>query len=256
MDRFSADNDPMQHRAPILLVLLCLFSAGSARAQEPSADFLFGKPRVSLVARGGWQMAAASSDIYDFFNERLTIEDGDFDAFVFGADFGFALASRIELVAGFEITQAEMTSEYRDFVDQNDLPILQDTKLTVVPFTVSAKVYLTPRGREVSRYAYVPAKVRAYAGGGIGFVWYELEQAGDFIDFVDLTIFTSAFHSSGFGFGAQAFGGVEVGLTPRWFLTGEARYLWSDADLEGDFVGFEPIDLSGARVSAGVGFVF
>ncbi len=141
-------------------------------------------------------------------------------------------------------------------MDENDLPILQDTRLTILPVTVSAKVYLTPRGREVSRYAYVPSKVRVYVGGGGGFVWYELEQVGDFVDFIDLTIFTSEFDSSGFGFAAQAFGGIEVSLTPRWFLVGEGRYLWSDADLEGDFVSFEPIDFSGARISAGVGFVF
>jgi opacity protein-like surface antigen len=246
----------MKSRAVVFLSMLCLLFAGAAFAQEPSADFLFGKPRGSLLARGGWQMAAASSDIYDFFNERLTIEDSDFDSFVFGMDAGFALADRIDVVAGFEFSRASMSSEYREFVDENDLPILQDTRLTLVPFTVSAKVYLTPRGRQVSRYAFVPAKVRAYAGGGIGFVWYELEQVGDFIDFVDLTIFTSAFESSGFGFATQVFGGVEVSLTPRWFLTGEGRYLWSDTDLEGDFVGFEPIDLSGARISAGVGFLF
>jgi hypothetical protein len=47
-----------------------------------------------------------------------------------------------------------------------------------------------------------------------------------------------------------------VGLTPRWFLSVEARYLWSEADLEGDFVGFEPIDLSGLRIGAGIHFGF
>ena len=245
----------MVHRGLLLLSIFWCSNAG-AEAQEPNADFLFGRPRASLVARGGWQMAAASSDIYDFFNEQLTIDDGDFDAFVFGLDFGYTLASRIDVVAGFEVTHTDISSEYRDFVDDNDLPILQNTRLTALPFTVSAKAYLTPRGREVSRFAYLPAKIRPYAGGGIGFTWYELEQVGDFIDFVDLTIFTSAFHSSGFGFTTQVFGGVEVSLTPRWFLVGEGRYLWSDADLEGDFVGFEPIDLSGVRLSAGVGFVF
>ncbi len=246
----------MNVRALALLSVCSLFASGASEAQEPSADFLFGRPRGSFVVRGGWQMAAASSDIYDFFTERLTIENSDFDSFVFGFDAGFALASRIELVGGFEFSRASVSSEYRDFVDENDLPILQDTRLTIVPVTASAKVYLTPRGREVSRYAYVPSKVRAYVGGGGGFVWYELEQVGDFVDFIDLTIFTSEFNSSGFGFAAQAFGGIEVSLTPRWFLVGEGRYLWSDADLEGDFVSFEPIDLSGARISAGVGFVF
>jgi len=242
--------------APALLLAIAPAFTGAAAAQQPSADFLFGKPRGSVAARGSWQIAAESSDIYDFFGEELTIEDGDFDSFLFGADGSFAIASRIDLVAGFEITKASVDSEYRDFVDENDLPILQQTRLTIVPVTLSLKIYLTPRGREVSRYAFVPAKVRPYVGGGGGFVWYELEQAGDFVDFADLAIFTSVFRSSGWGFATQAFGGVEVSLSPRWFLSVEGRYLWSDADLDGDFLGFEPIDLSGARIGAGVGFTF
>jgi opacity protein-like surface antigen len=247
--------DSMKPFAPAAILAILAFS-GVASAQEPDADFLFGKPRGSLGARGGWQMAAASSDIYDFFGEELTVEDGDFDSFLFGADGSFAIASRVDLVAGFEISRASVDSEYRDFVDENDLPILQETRLTIVPVTLSVKLYLTPRGREVSRYAYVPAKVRPYVGGGGGFVWYELEQAGDFVDFVDLTIFTSGFRSSGWGFATQAFGGVEIRLSPRWYLSVEGRYLWSDADLEGDFLDFEPIDLSGARIGAGIGFTF
>ena len=156
----------MQRLAPAFLLMIAPAFHGAAAAQEPDADFLFGKPRGSLTARGGWQMASASSDIYDFFGEELTIEKSDFDSFVFGADGSFAIASRVDLVAGFEITKASVDSEYRDFVDENDLPILQETGLMIVPVTLSAKLYLTPRGREVSRYAYVPSKVRAYVGGG------------------------------------------------------------------------------------------
>ncbi len=246
----------MRRLAPALLLIVAPVFSGGALAQEPNADFLFGKPRGSFAARGGWQMAAASSDIYDFFGEQLTIEKADFDSFLFAADGSFAIASRIDLVAGFEISKASVDSEYRDFVDQDDLPILQETRLTIIPVTLNVKLYLTPRGREVSRYAFVPAKVRPYVGGGGGFVWYELEQAGDFVDFVDLAIFTSVFRSSGWGFATQAFGGVEISLSPRWFLSVEGRYLWSDADLDGDFLDFAPIDLSGARIGAGVGFTF
>jgi hypothetical protein len=36
----------------------------------------------------------------------------------------------------------------------------------------------------------------------------------------------------------------------------EGRYTWASDDLEGDFVGFDPIDLSGLRLSAGINFVF
>ncbi|MGH9336279.1 MAG: hypothetical protein ACRD21_21290, partial [Vicinamibacteria bacterium] len=209
-----------------------------------------------LGARGAWFMPAASSDIYDFLNETLTIEKRDFDAPLLGIDAGFAIHPRVDVLVGFEISRASMTSEYRDFEDENGLPIVQETKLTIVPLTGNLKLYLTPRGREVSRYAYVPAKVRPYVGGGGGFVWYELQQSGDFVDFVDLTIFTSAFRSSGWGLAAQAFGGVEVALDPRWFLSFEGRYLWGDADLSQDFLSFESIDLSGARLGAGVHFSF
>lgn len=250
----------MSRKGILFVVSSMLFAgaAGAAEAQERDADFLFGKPRGSVGARGAWMISTAPSDneIYAFLTDELTIDLSDFDTFLFGMDAGFSVSSRVDLVAGFEISRASMSSEYRDYVDENDLPILQDTKLTIVPVTLSAKLYLTPRGREVSRYAFVPSKVRPYVGGGGGFVWYELEQVGDFVDFVDLTIFPSAFRSSGWGFVTQAFGGVEVGLTPRWFLSVEARYLWSDADLGDDFVSFEPIDLSGARIGGGIGFTF
>jgi opacity protein-like surface antigen len=237
-------------------ILLAPSVLAASEGQSQGSDFLFGEPRGSVGARFSWLLAKESGDIYQFFREQLTIDEGDFDAFVFGVDGAFALTSRVDLVGTFEISRASIRSEYRDFVDLNDLPIIQDTRLTILPVMGNLKFYLLSRGREVSRYAYVPRKVRPYAGGGVGFVWYELEQAGDFVDFVDLSIFTSAFHSSGWGFASQAFAGTEVGLTPRWFLSAEARYLWCDADLEGDFVGFDPIDLSGLRIGAGIHFSF
>jgi hypothetical protein len=238
----------------LLWLALALSIPADLHAQDP--DFLFGRPRGALGFRGSWLVQSESSDVYEFFREELTLEEGAFDAFAFGVDASFALAPRVDLVAGVEVSRADAVSEYRDFVDENDLPIVQNTNLTIVPVTLSAKLHLTPRGREVSRFAFLPSKVRAYAGGGFGFVWYELEQLGDFVDFVDLTIFSGQFHSSGFGFAAQAFGGVEVGLNRRWYLTVEGRYLWADAELAEDFVGFEPVDLSGARIGAGIGFMF
>jgi hypothetical protein len=67
-----------------------------------------------------------------------------------------------------------------------------------------------------SAAAFVPAKVRPYARGGGRLRLVRARTGGDFVDFVDL-IFTSAFRSSGWGFASQAFGGVEVSLTPGGF---------------------------------------
>jgi hypothetical protein len=227
---------------------------GGGASREP--DFLFGSPRGFVGVRGGGQIAASGSDIYDFFTGLLTLDKSDFNAALLGIDVGIAVHPRVDVVFGFELSQGGGSSEYREYVDTDDLPITQETKLRVVPITGSVRLYLTPRGRQISRFAFVPSKVRAFVGGGGGLVWYELLQTGDFVDFVDLSIFTSTLRSSGVGFGAQAFGGVEVALGTRWFLSFEGKYLWSKADLGEDFVSFEPIDLSGARVSAGINFNF
>jgi len=238
------------------VLCLCADPATASEPQvspsEPTADFLFGRPRGHVALWGGWQMARADSDIHDFFNRTLTVDGGDFDSFVFGVDVGISLSRRVDVVFGLEVNRASASSEYRDYVDDGNLPITQDTTLTVVPLTGGVKLYLTPRGREVSRYAFLPSKVRVYAGGSGGGVWYRLEQRGDFVDFVDLSIFTSTFRSSGWGLEAQGYGGVEVSLGLRWSVAFEGRYVWATAGLGDDYVRFEPIDLSGMRIKAGV----
>jgi hypothetical protein len=40
------------------------------------------------------------------------------------------------------------------------------------------------------------------------------------------------------------------------YLSGEARYLWSKADLSSDFSGFDPIDLAGFKATVGIHYMF
>jgi opacity protein-like surface antigen len=240
--------------AVVLVALSAIVPAASAQSREP--DFLFGLPRGAVGVRGGYFFASAQGDIYDFLTETLTIEPNDFDAFVLGVDFAWTLHSRLDAVFGFELTRPSIDSEYREFVEENDAPILQTTRLTTVPLTASLKLYVSPRGRQVSRFAFIPAKVRPYVGGGGGVIWYRLEQFGDFVDFEDLSIFTAELQSEGWGWEAQAFAGADFRLTPKLYLTFELRYLWMDASVSGDFVGFEPIDLGGLRTTGGIGFSF
>ena len=49
-------------------------------------------------------------------------------------------------------------------------------------------------------------------------------------------------------------GGVDVTLTPRIALTGDARYLWSRAEMTDSYQGYDKIDLSGVSVALGVTF--
>lgn len=234
-------------------VALAAPAEGSETGQGP-AGFRFSSPRSSFSLRGGFTFNRASSDIYDFFIDELTIERSDFNAPTFAADFGWNLNERVDLVLGIEYGRASVRSENRDYVDQDDIPIVQDTRLTQVPLTLSVRFYLTPRGRSVSQYAWVPSTAAIYVGGGGGATWYRLEQFGEFVDFRDLVIFEDNFVSDGWTIAGHAFAGVDLKLTSSIGLILEGRYQFASHDMTGSFLGFEPIDLNGLRLMAGISF--
>ena len=231
-----------------------------AAQQDP--DFLFGRPGGSIGVRGQWHIARADSEIFDFTSEFLTLEKSDFNAPGIGVDIGFPIASRLDVLVGFEFSRATAMSEYRDFVDTDDVPIEQTTSLRQVDLSGSLELAVLRRGREISRYAWVPAAVVPYVGAGGGLLWYRFEQEGDFVDVFDCpvdvgcAIFTERLTSSGWTPSAHVFGGVDIKLTPRLYLSTEVRYLWVQAEMSQDFVGFDNIDLTGLRVTGGVQVLF
>jgi opacity protein-like surface antigen len=235
--------------------LVCSLLPTPAAAQE-APDFLFSQPRVGIGGRVGWLFARADSDVFDFVTEQLTIDRSDFDTPTFGADVDVALTRRASLVFAVDLSSASHRSEYRDFVDNERLPINQTTRLRELNLSAGFKMALTPRGREIGSRAWIPAVVTPYVGAGAGALHYEFEQEGDFVDFVDFSVFPDTFRSNGWAPSAHVFGGVDVRAWKRLYVTAEARYLWSKADLEDDFLGFEPIDLSGAAISGGIRYMF
>ena len=225
-----------------------------AAQQDP--DFLFGRPGNSIGVRGQWHIARADSGIFDFTSELLTLEKSDFNAPGIGVDVGFPIASQLDVLVGLEFSRATVASDYRDFVDTDDLPIEQTTSLRQFNLSGSIELAVLRRGREISRYAWVPAAVVPYLGAGGGLLWHRFEQEGDFVDFVDFTIFTERLTSSGWTPSAHVFGGVDIKLTPRLYLSAEVRHLWAQAEMSQDFVGFDDIDLTGLRVTGGVQVLF
>jgi hypothetical protein len=147
-------------------------------------------------------------------------------------------------------------SEYRDFVDNNLLPIQQTTSLNTTQIMGGIRYALLPRGREVSRLAWVPSKVVPYVGAGAGAILYEFRQNGDFVDFADNSIFYEAFHSQGWSPAAHVFGGVDVQIYRSLYATIQGRYTKAAGELDADFIDFDPIDLSGFRMSAGINVLF
>jgi hypothetical protein len=204
------------------------------------------------------EFARAGSDLFDFVQKQLTIDKGDFNAPAFAVDVGIAVSPRVEVLVGFEFSEARASSEYRDFVDNNRQPITQDTELREADVRASVRIALTPRGRRISRLAWIPRRTTPYAGAGGGYLWYRFRQQGDFIDVFSprLAIFSDTLTSQGWTPSAHVFAGVDVRIHRRLFATVEGRYLWASARLERSFEGFDPIDLTGARLGAGINVLF
>lgn len=243
--------------------------AAAAQRQAPPADpdFLFGQPRVSVGVRGLLHRARAGSDFYDFANEQLFVPrsaDDDpknpahgllnFDAPGIDFDFGYGVASRLDVRFGLAYNESRNASELRNFIGSDGLPIEQSTALSQIEVRAEVAVALTPRGRAIGQYAWIPSRVVPYAGAGIGFVRYDLEQSGEFVD--DLGLFEDIYASNDSGMGIHLFGGADIGMTRRLFLNVEIRHVRASATLARDFEGFDPIDLGGLRIGGGVRFVF
>jgi hypothetical protein len=249
----------------VILTALPAAAQSSADPQQSSSppplrtspsDFLIGQPRGLLALRGGWLFANTGTDLYDFVSEQLTVDGKDFNASSISGDFGISIGPRFDVIATLEQAESSIPSEYRDFVDTAGVAITQTTrrKETVVSGTV--RMALLPRGRRISRFAWVPRTFTPYVGIGGGAVKYAFQQYGSFVDFQTLRVFRDDFSSTGWAPTVHVLGGADVRLYRRLYLTTEARYTWSTATLSADFVGFEPIGLGGLRTSAGLQVVF
>jgi outer membrane protein W len=242
--------------AALFAICVAASSAAAQTAPVPATpDFLFGRPAGSVTVRGSWLFARAGSDWYDFVTDQLTVNRRDFNAPGIAADVGITVSDRLEAVIGTSFSQASTTSEYRRLVDNSRLPINQKTELRQADVTGSLKLSLHP-GRRISSLAWITRGINPYVGAGGGAVWYGLSQAGDFVDFSDFAVFTDVFESKGWTPTAHVFGGVDVRMARHLFATFDARYRWAAADLTSQWVDFDPIDLSGLRLSAGVNVPF
>lgn len=225
-------------------------------AQRPSPDFFFGRPRTTVALRGSWTVERADSDWFDLVTDQLTLDREDFRAAGVAGDVGVALMPRLDLVIGVDYANLNKRSEFRDFVDADQLPIEQTTELRHATLTGGLRFTLTERGRELSSLAWIPRRFVPYAGGGGGALWYRVQQFGDFVDFQDLSIFPAVLESSGWTPVAFLNAGVDVHLVKRLYVTVDGRYLWASPELSEPWRSFEPLDLAGLRLSTGVSFLF
>jgi hypothetical protein len=247
---YAADGSPAPSPAPAP-------APAPAPQSSDKPDFFFSPPRYSISIRASWLAPSARSDWFDFVEQQLTLDRGDFNMFGIAGDVSLRMTPRLDLVMGGDYSGHTSGSEYRDFVDNNRLPIQQNTRLREGSVTGGVRYALRNRGRAVSTLAWVPTRFVPYAGGGGGVLWYDLNQYGDFVDFTDFSVFSDSFPSHGAAALAYVDGGVDVQLVQHVFATFDARYKWASAKLdEVVWNGFQPLDLGGLRLSTGISVTF
>jgi hypothetical protein len=249
----------------VAALVAALTLPGAVHAQG-GPGFLFKNPRVSVGVRGGYQMPRVGSDIFEFPLDSLTLSRSDFASPYLGGELAVRVSDRLDVAVGAGWSRARSDSEFVNWLE-NDNPIRQTTTFETVSGTLGVKYYFTERGRSIGRFAWVPSRLAPYIGGGIGAVGYELEQAGDFVDYqtietdpndgsVSAEIFTDFLRTEGTGFAGYLAGGADVALGKQFVLTAEARYTLANGPVGGSYSGFDRIDLAGLQLLAGLALRF
>lgn len=247
----------MEYQRSLAAAILLATVAAPATAQSPAGKgFLFGPPAGRLTLRGGFAVARASSDVFTFSTDQLTLSRRNFSGPAVGADFALRMGERLDLEFGGGYAGTTTPSEFRRFVDLDDRAIRQITTFRRVPLTASLKAYLVPRGRSIGRLAWIPTRLAPYVGAGGGATWYQFKQSGDFIENGTNAVFADTFISSGWTPSAQTMAGFDYSLGPRLGLVAEGRYSFARAKLNEDFAGFNRIDLSGFTTTLGLNVIF
>jgi len=213
---------------------------------ERKADFLLGQPKGFFGVHTGIFFPQADSDVFDMIMTELTLEKSDFRSW------DFDLHEKVDLIFHYDYAKESADSEFRDYVDEQGLPITQDSSLSQSSITAGIKYSLMPPGRQLGEYAWVPSRFVPFVEGGIGASYYTFEQNGFFVDSITLEIFPASLKSSGWTEVIYLGGGTDIYLLKNIYLTLDLRYSWASGELDEDFVGFDDIGLDGFRVTAGI----
>jgi len=245
----------MDRSIPTLLAAALLAAAATtASAQSAGDGYLFKRPDVTLSVRAGYSHASAGSDVFDEVTNDLTLDRGDFSSFAFGGDLAAHLSERIDVVLSAAYSRSKHKSEFRNFVDNDDLPIEQMTTFERLPLTVNLRLNLGAPGRSIGHLAWIPNRIVPYVGAGVGAMRFRFKQEGDFVNFNTNAVFPAVLLAEEWTMVAQGMAGVDYNITPRLGISLDARYLHARGELGTSFSGYERIDLSGVTGTVGLSF--
>jgi outer membrane protein W len=212
--------------------------AGPASAQQ-SLSVQFG----AFSPRG--EDSRTQGDVLVTNQQYLLFNVKDFNAMTVNGDWAISLGEYFEAGAGFGFYQRTVPTVYADWVNADGSEIVQDLHLRIMPLTAIVKIL--PFG---SKRAFQP-----YVGAGLGVYFWHYSESGEFVDFVDGSIFRDTFAESGTSVGPVAVFGARGRVSDNVLIGGEARLQWGEGKLSQDFLS-DKIDLGGYSLLVTFGYRF
>lgn len=247
-DRPRTREERMPHlvvRASVAAALVVALAPAASEAQyRPHRPGDQGSIRVLL----GQFSPDCDSQYWDDKFLDFTGSASDFEDWAVQMDYRHPLGQGSALLLGMSWYEGATSQAYRDYVDSGGRSIAHRTSLAT--WDVSA-AWIYEFGQR--RSAVTP-----YLGAGVGYLLWELEEVGDFINFgdPDLPIFRAGYGSRDGTWEILAVVGLDIRLGHAVSLVAQARWRDADDELGGDFVGFGKLDLSGIDYALGFAYSF
>ncbi len=213
--------------------------AGQVRARRD--------PKYGLSFYSGYRAIHMESPLFEDNEYDLGITDGDFVAARYGAEFEWAVASRLAVILGVQNASRDLVSSYIDLVYDDGGEIERFTSLNLTDVSVGARF----------RLRRPDARFSPYIALGLGLLYYRYSEIGDFVDFSNYDIYYDEYTERQGLFSAFVGGGLDFTLAETREGTqvgafGEFRYAGSSSTHQDGFEGFGDFSLGRTGVLAGL----
>jgi opacity protein-like surface antigen len=223
--------------------------------------------------KGGYLQLQMKSDLWDTEFENMDFRKKDYYDTSFGLGYEYFINRQVSFVLSVEWYDKAKTGIYNNFVGETiegdnyafdygaGFEIEHVFSVSIVPIQASLKLMPYRRAGTI-----IP-----YIGGGIGLYLWNVRIQGEMVNFNEsesfydpgrdedvegYTIYPADAEENRISVGFHAFAGIMVPLVRRVTLDIEAKYNYAEGTLKDSFQGFEPFDLSGFQVTAGLSLWF
>jgi hypothetical protein len=231
----------MRHRLAVAALIGIVTSLVSSDLEAQEGRLA---SRLNVSVQGSVFQPSASGSVFDLARTELTLSQGDFRVARIGAEATLRVHPRVSVVGGWTTGERESSSTARRSAIYG--PVTQTTKLSLDPALKGGILVELRRFGSDETWALATLV-------GAGRQGYRFEQSGVFPDAsAPGTTFGADLMTEGTG--DLYFGELRVTreLSGRLSALVGLGYQWSEATVGGDYLGFDPISLSGLGLSTGL----